>query len=114
MVDQTVREFITSNFYVADPAGLGDTESLLDAGVVDSTGVLEIVGFLEQRFGIRVQDDDIVPGNFDSVAGIAAYVTRKLGPPAVPEDPAGGESLALRPHPDVVSRQMGGGAVVRG
>jgi acyl carrier protein len=72
-----VRSFITTNFYVADPTQLADDASLLDAGIVDSTGVLEVVQFLENEFGLTVQDDEIVPENVDSIARIAAFIDRK-------------------------------------
>jgi acyl carrier protein len=58
--------------------GLADEASLLDAGLIDSTGVLELVTFLEDRFGLTVEDADIVPANFDSVAGLATYVEARL------------------------------------
>lgn len=74
---QRVREFVTSNFFVQDAAGLTDSASLLDLGVVDSTGVLEIMGFLESTFGVTVEDDEIVPDNLDSIERIAAFVERK-------------------------------------
>ncbi len=73
-----VREFVTRNFFVSDAARLTDGASLLDLGVVDSTGVLEIIGFVESSFGIAVEDDEIVPANLDSIERIAAYVDRKL------------------------------------
>lgn len=72
-----VRAFVVSNFYVADPASLKDDASLLDAGIVDSTGVLEVVNFLETEFGVSVADNEIVPENVDSIARIAAFVDRK-------------------------------------
>ena len=74
---QRVREFVTSNFFVQDADGLTDTASLLDLGVVDSTGVLEIMGFLESTFGVSVEDDEIVPENLDSIERIASFVERK-------------------------------------
>jgi acyl carrier protein len=74
-----VRSFVTTNFYVADPGALADDASLLDAGIVDSTGVLEVVQFLESDFGVKVEDDEIVPENVDSIARIAAFVQRKKG-----------------------------------
>jgi acyl carrier protein len=74
---QSVREFVTSNFFVQDAASLTDSASLLDLGVVDSTGVLEIMGFLEGTFGVAVEDDEIVPDNLDSIERIAAFVERK-------------------------------------
>lgn len=73
-----IREFVLTNFYVADAAALLDDASLLDQGIIDSTGVLEVVGFLEGDFGIEVKDEDIVPDNLDSIASIHAYVARKL------------------------------------
>jgi acyl carrier protein len=56
---------------------LGDGDSLIDAGLIDSTGVLELVGFLEQEFGIDVADEDLVPENLDSIARLAAFIDRK-------------------------------------
>ena len=72
-----IRKFITTNFYVADADALGEQASLLDEGVVDSTGVLEVIGFIESEFGIAVEDAEITPENFDSIDRIAAYVERK-------------------------------------
>ena len=75
---QKVRNFVTTNFYVADPAALADDASLLDAGIVDSTGVLEVVQFLESEFGLTVEDHEIVPENVDSIARIAGFIEKKL------------------------------------
>ncbi len=74
---EKVRHFVTTNFYLADPSSLKDDQSLLDAGIVDSTGVLEIVQFLETDFGIKVADAEIVPENVDSIARITAYIAKK-------------------------------------
>jgi acyl carrier protein len=76
---QLVREFVRSNFYVSDATSLTDSASLLELGVVDSTGVLEIIGFVERTFAITVEDDEIVPENLDSIDRIAKYVLRKGG-----------------------------------
>jgi acyl carrier protein len=74
-----VREFIADNFlFREDRSDVSDSESLLDAGLVDSTGILELVAFLEERFHIQMADAEIVPENLDSVQAIAAYVTRKV------------------------------------
>jgi acyl carrier protein len=78
-VQQRVRDFVTSNFFISDAASLTDSASLLDLGVVDSTGMLEIIGFIEHAFGLSVEDDEIVPANLDSIDRIAAYVGRKIG-----------------------------------
>ena len=79
-VNARVREFIKDNFmYREDRAELGDAESLLDAGLIDSTGILELVAFIETEFSIQMADTDIVPDNLDSVETIARYVEGKLG-----------------------------------
>lgn len=75
---QTVRDFIADNFlFRAENEALGDDQSLLDSGIVDSTGVLEIIAFLEQTYEISIADSEIVPENLDSVGRIADYVERK-------------------------------------
>ena len=75
--DQTIRNFIVDNFlFREDREAIADDDSLLDAGLIDSTGILELVAYLEAQFGIAVADDEIVPDNLDSIASIAAYVVR--------------------------------------
>ena len=76
-VKQDVRQFLLSNFYVADPDNLVDDASLLDQGVIDSTGMLELILFIEQQFEIKVENEEMVPENLDTVQGIAAFVGRK-------------------------------------
>jgi acyl carrier protein len=76
-IKDRVRQFITTAFYVPDPAQVTDTVSFLDTGIVDSTGVLEIIGFLQSEFGVVVEDDEILPENLDGVSRIAAYIERK-------------------------------------
>ena len=72
-----IRTFIVVNFLFGDDSRpLDDDTSLIEADVVDSTGVLELVAFLEERFGIAVADADIVPANLDSIGRITAYVER--------------------------------------
>jgi len=76
---ETVRQFITKNFYVPNPSALADDTSFLDTGVIDSTSVLELTAFLEETFGIKIEDDELVPENLDSLAAVSAFVTRKKG-----------------------------------
>ena len=77
-IESKVREFITDNFlFREDRASIGDADSLLEAGLIDSTGILELVSFIEGEFGIQVADADIVPDNLDSIRTIVAYVTAK-------------------------------------
>jgi len=58
---------------------LGDEESLLDNGVIDSTGVLELVSYLQDRFDIHIEDDEIIPVNLDSIHNLVDYIGRKTG-----------------------------------
>ncbi|WP_072377961.1 acyl carrier protein [Hyphomicrobium sp. NDB2Meth4] len=75
---QAVREFVETSFLFREGRdGLGDDESLLGAGLIDSTGILELVSYLESEFGIVVNDEEIVPENLDSIGLITAYVARK-------------------------------------
>lgn len=74
-----IRTFLVENFLVLDEATeLDDGESLLEMGIIDSTGVLELVGFLEQTFGLGVQDQEVIPENLDTVDNVVTYVVGKL------------------------------------
>ncbi|MEZ4386854.1 MAG: acyl carrier protein [Candidatus Krumholzibacteriia bacterium] len=73
-----IRDYIIENFLFGDAEPLSDDAmSLLDNGIIDSTGVMELVGFLEGDFGLSVSDEELVPENLDSVANLVAFVTRK-------------------------------------
>ncbi|HDD24322.1 MAG TPA: acyl carrier protein [Chloroflexi bacterium] len=73
-----VRNYILENFLFSDnQSDLTDEVSFLEEGIVDSTGVLELVMFVEETFGIRVEDEEIIPDNFDSVAKLSRYVEKK-------------------------------------
>lgn len=73
-----VRKFILDNFlFGQDDEGLENDASLLDNGIMDSTGVLELVGFLEQHFRITVEDVELVPENLDSVNRLTDFIQRK-------------------------------------
>jgi acyl carrier protein len=76
-VERTVRNFITENFFVED-GDLDGATSLIGSSIIDSTGVLEIMVFLEETFGIEVPDEDAVPENLDTVDNIVAYVNRRV------------------------------------
>jgi len=72
-----VREFIMSNFLYGQERLLLDTDSFLGEGIVDSTGVLQLVAFLEETYGIAVPDEDLTPENLDSINSVSAYLCRK-------------------------------------
>jgi acyl carrier protein len=73
-----LRRFIADNFLFSDNLdGLTETTSFRESGLIDSTGVIELVQFLEQTFGITIHDEDMVPENLDCIAAVAAFVHRK-------------------------------------
>jgi acyl carrier protein len=73
-----VKSFVVDSFLFGNANGLADDTSFLEAGILDSTGVMEVVAFLEQQFGVRVDDDELTPENLDSISSIGAFVSRKL------------------------------------
>jgi acyl carrier protein len=73
-----VRSFIMTNFYVPETITLTDETSLLELGIVDSTGVLEVTAFLEGEYGFEIADHEIVPANMDSISAIATFVATKV------------------------------------
>jgi len=75
---ERVRSFIINNFLFGDDGGLKDDASFLDEGVIDSTGVLELVAFLEEDFGITVEDDELIPENLDSIDNVVRYLGEKI------------------------------------
>jgi len=77
VIKRRLREFVAKNFYLPDPTSFDDATSFLDRGVIDSTGVLELVAFVEGEYDLSVADEDIVPANFDSIDALAGFVARK-------------------------------------
>jgi acyl carrier protein len=79
IIEQEIRQFIIDNFLFGElDAILSGDDSLLDRGIIDSTGVLELVAFLEDKYVMKVQDDELVPQNLDSVNGLVQFVNRKV------------------------------------
>jgi acyl carrier protein len=74
---EKVRAFVIDNFLFGQGAGFKDDASFLEQGIMDSTGVLELVAFLEQTSSIKVSDDELLPDNLDSVDLICAFLQRK-------------------------------------
>lgn len=73
------KKFISGNFMSLDQTeSLRDEASLLEEGIMDSTGVLDLVMFIEETFGIEVKDEELVPDNLDSVNKLVAFVERKI------------------------------------
>ena len=74
-VRERIRSFIIETFFVDT---FSDEEPFLSAGIVDSMGMLQLVTFLQEQFGIEIRDDELVPENLDSLARATAFVERKL------------------------------------
>ena len=76
--EEEIRSFITDNFMIGqNPAELKNSTSFLDNGIVDSLGVLELVSFIEEKFGIEVKDEELVPENLDSIDNLLTYIAKK-------------------------------------
>ena len=73
-----VREFIVENFLFGDDSSLKNDTSFLQEHIVDSTGMLEVITFLEEAFSIKINDDELLPENLDSLNNIDAFLKRKL------------------------------------
>ena len=77
-VKSVIRDFIKNNFlYATDIDTLKDDDSFTQKGIIDSTGFLEVIGFIEDEFGFEVADKELIPDNFDSVDKLVAYIDRK-------------------------------------
>ena len=77
-VERDLRDFLAANYFLGDdPSQLAASSSLIESGIIDSTGVLEMVGFLEDTYGIRIEDAELVPENLDSIQNIVGFVERK-------------------------------------
>lgn len=77
-VRQQIRQFLESEIlYVEDSFSYNDDTSFIAEGLIDSMGVMELVAYTQSRFGIRVDERDVTPENFDSISKLAAYIDRK-------------------------------------
>ena len=75
-----VRAFLKDNFMLDEGISIPEEASFMETHILDSTGFIELIGFIEERYGIQVQDEEMVPENFDSLRNIEAYVRRKRAP----------------------------------
>ncbi len=78
-VSEVIRKFIISNYLFGQERTIQDEDSFLAEGILDSTGVLELVAFLEETYGITVEDEELIPDNLDSISNVTAYLSKKLG-----------------------------------
>jgi acyl carrier protein len=78
-IETEIKQHLVKNFLFTDSFDYPDDASFLEQGIVDSLGLMSLVGFVEEKFGVYVEDEDIIPENLDSVKGMADYVRSKRG-----------------------------------
>lgn len=83
---EQIRSFVLAKFPLAKKRGLTNNDNLLDSGIVDSLGILDLVSFVEQEFHITVADDELIPENFQSLDSITAFVENKRGVAAAQQE----------------------------
>lgn len=77
-IEEKLRTFILDNFlFTDDQSALSSEDSFMEKGIIDSTGILEVIFFLEEEFNVKVEDDEMVPENLDSVKNLVAFVEKK-------------------------------------
>ena len=77
-IEQTIRNYILENYlFTDDQSTLKNDEFFLNKGIIDSTGILEVISFLESEFGVKVEDREMIPENLDSVNNLVKYVSAK-------------------------------------
>ncbi len=75
-----VREYVIENFLLGEEADeLSDSESFLESGLIDSTGILELIAFLEETYDVEIEDEEMIPENLDSVQRVARFIASKKG-----------------------------------
>lgn len=77
-IKEKIRGFIVENFLFGDAGELNDETSFLSDGIIDSTGILELVDFIESEFGISINDDELIPENLDSIKNVTTYLNKKI------------------------------------
>jgi len=76
-LQEDIRSFIVDNFLFGDEGGLSNDSSFVKEGIVDSTGILQLVAFIQEQYMIAVEDDELIPENLDSVSKVTAFIKEK-------------------------------------
>lgn len=84
LLQEQLRSYIVEKFPMAKRQGLSPQDDLLSSGLIDSLGILDVVSFIEQQFGVVVQDDDLVPDNFQTIDHMVGFVQRKIEGESLP------------------------------
>lgn len=77
-LQEDIRSFIVDNFLFGDAGGLRNDSSFIKEGIVDSTGILQLVAFIQEQYRVVVEDEELIPENLDSVSKVAAFVEHKM------------------------------------
>jgi acyl carrier protein len=78
-IKKKIKAFIIYKFLFGDENGLENETSFLDSGIIDSTGVLELLSYLEDHFKIQIEDNEVIPENLDSINQVTVFLIRKMG-----------------------------------
>lgn len=89
---QAIRTFVIDNYLFGEEGKLGNDDSFMETGIIDSTGILELVRFLESTYGIKIADEELIPDNLDSVNKIVSFVQTKHPSSAAANDAASAQS----------------------
>lgn len=89
-IEGEIRAFLSKNFPLYEEAKVAPDDSLVETGVIDSLGILELVDFVETRFDLRIPEDELLPENLDSIGNITRYLTQKLGDGSIVGNEASG------------------------
>ena len=87
-LSEEIRNFVVTTFLFGDAGALRDDESLMDSGIIDSTGILELVTYMEATYQVKIANEEMLPENLDSVDKIARFLARKLENTASARTPA--------------------------
>ena len=77
-ITNVVRHFVVETFLFGEDEKLKEDTSFLESGIIDSTGILELIAFLEETFGLRFEDDELIPENLDSISNVVIFLQKKM------------------------------------
>lgn len=77
-IEKEIRQFIEGNFIMDGNDHLSAEDSLLEKGIIDSTGVLELVAFIEENYSVKIKDEELIPENLDSIKNISRFIQGRL------------------------------------
>ncbi len=78
-IEQTISNFVIENFiFEENPNQLDNNQSFLESGIIDSTGMLELVSFIEEKYDIKIEDEELIPDNLDSVNNVSQFINKKI------------------------------------